>query len=260
MDLLSLNFPIEPTIGDFKLNLHMLFEVMAFFVGYRYYLYLKRTQQDVISEANRIWIFIGAALGALIFSRVIGVLENPLEAFHPDTPWLYYYGNKTIVGGLMGGLLGVEIIKKIIGETRSSGDIMAFPIILGLVLGRIGCFSMGIYEETYGTETQFFMGMDLGDGLMRHPVTLYEIAYLLSLWLLLSQLSKRITFREGILFQLVMIAYLFFRFMLDFIKPGYSYFINLTTIQYTCLIGLLYYSKTIFQLITSPSKLLNHER
>lgn len=257
MDFIS--FPIELRIGNASLNLHMIFEVMAFFVGYRYYLYLKRTSNDPISETNRIWVFIGAAAGAFLFSRLIGVLEDPITAFGHDTPLLYYYSNKTIVGGLIGGLWGVELIKKVINEKRSSGDIMTFPIILGLIIGRIGCFSMGINEATYGIETELFTGMNLGDGLMRHPVTLYEIGFLSCLWVLLYHIQKNISLQEGKLFQFLMIAYLIFRFSLDFIKPGYRYSINLTTIQISCLIGLVYYIKTIIKLITSPSKLTHHE-
>ena len=54
------------------------------------------------------------------------------------------------MGGLFGGLLGVELAKKIIGEKQSSGDLFVFPIILGIFIGRIGCFLSGINEFTYG--------------------------------------------------------------------------------------------------------------
>jgi phosphatidylglycerol:prolipoprotein diacylglycerol transferase len=64
-------------------------------------------------------------------------------------------------------------------------------MILALFIGRLGCFAMGIYEDTYGVETTFFTVMNLGDGLLRHPVTLYEIAFLLILWIGLIQLGKK---------------------------------------------------------------------
>ena len=257
---LAITFPIEISLGDIQINLHLLSEVLAFFIGYRYYLWQKRNTIDPISDINRIWIFIGAAFGAFLFSRILGGLENPYKFFDKDTSWLYYYGNKTIVGGLLGGLIGVETIKKLIGETHSSGDLMAFPIILGLIIGRIGCFSMGIYEETYGTETQLLTGMNLGDGLKRHPVSLYEIVYLILVWVLLYQFKRIGRFKEGYLFQFTLIAYLIFRFLLDFIKPGITHILGFTSIQLACLGGLVYYIKTIYKLIFSPSKIWSHEQ
>ena len=146
-----------------------------------------------------------------------------------------------MLGGFLGGLWGVEIIKKIIKETHSSGDLFTYPMILALIIGRIGCFSMGIYEETYGTVTNFFLGMSLGDGRLRHPVTLYEIVFLIFLWIGLMQLGKKYQLVEGLRFKFFMIAYIAFRFLLDFVKPHYTFSVGLSTIQITCLVGLLYY-------------------
>ena len=255
MNIFLLSFPIELSIGQFSMNLHLAFELMAFFVGYRYYQYLKKHRHDPISTTNRIWIFIGAAFGAFFFSRLLGGLELPKVFFSAKADWLYYYGNKTIVGALLGGLLCVEITKKLINEQHSSGDLMTFPLILGIIIGRIGCFSMGIYEETYGIETQLFTGMDLGDGLNRHPVSLYEIAFLSGLWFLLWKLKRQTPLIEGMQFQLFMIAYLAFRFSLDFIKPSYSHILNLSSIQWACLAGLMYYRNTIPRMRNFPLRL-----
>ena len=59
------------------------------------------------------------------------------------------------MGGLFGGLLGVELVKKMIGEKQSSGDLFTLPIILGIIIGRLGCFLTGIKEFTFGKETSF---------------------------------------------------------------------------------------------------------
>lgn len=45
---------------------------------------------------------------------------------------IYFMGNKTIVGGFLGGLIGVEITKKKIGVTTSSGDLMVYPLIVAM--------------------------------------------------------------------------------------------------------------------------------
>jgi phosphatidylglycerol---prolipoprotein diacylglyceryl transferase len=155
---------------------------------------------------------------------------------------LYFYFNKTVLGGFLGGLFGVELVKKIIGEKNASGDLFTYPMILGLIIGRIGCFSMGVYEETYGITTSFFTAMNLGDGQLRHPVILYEITYLLLLWMLLIQLNKQSSFANGAKFKIFMMSYCLFRFCCDFIKPHYTLPVGFSTIQVTALIGLLWYS------------------
>ena len=44
--------------------LHAVLETLGIFVGFRYFLYLRKKNGDVIEEPNRIWIVIGALFGA----------------------------------------------------------------------------------------------------------------------------------------------------------------------------------------------------
>jgi phosphatidylglycerol---prolipoprotein diacylglyceryl transferase len=236
-----MHFPIEISFGNSKLPLHAITEIAAFFIGYRYFSYLRKKQGDVIQSENRLWILIGAIFGALLGSRLVGALENPQALFSTKNIWLYIYSNKTVLGGFLGGLFGVELIKKIIKEKNNSGDLFVYPIILALIIGRVGCFSMGVYEETYGTATTFFTGMNLGDGLLRHPVSLYEIAFLLLLSFSLLQVDKKYNLANGARFKIFMIAYCVYRFLQEFIKPSYPVLAGLSTIQITAIIGLLYY-------------------
>lgn len=251
-----MDFPVHIGIGSFKLSAHFIFETLAFIIGYQYFVRIRKNSNDVISTDNRIWIIIGAVFGAFFFSRLVGALESPAKFIDSETPLLYFFVSKTIVGGLFGGLIGVELIKKIIGEKSSSGDLFTYPIILGMMIGRIGCFSAGVYEETYGIESNLPWAMNLGDGLLRHPVALYEIIFLGLLWLFLKRVESKKSFISGYRFQFFMIAYFIFRFLLDFIKPGNRYFLGIGTIQITCLIGLLYYSKTIAYICLRPDKMI----
>ena len=222
------------------------------FIGFRYFLYLRKGKGDQIESSQRLWIIIGAIFGALIGSRLIGGLENPTELLKASNPLIYFYTNKTVVGGFLGGLFGVELVKKLIGEKHSSGDLFTYPILLALIIGRIGCFSMGVFEETYGIPTVFFTGMNLGDGINRHPVILYEILFLIILWISIKQIEKKYVLAEGGRFKFFMIAYLFFRLMTDFIKPHYTFNFGLSTIQIVCIAGLMYYGAYIL----NPKKLI----
>lgn len=92
------------------------------------------------------------------------------------------------------------------------------------------------------------MGMDLGDGLKRHPIALYELIFLVLLFMFLRYLQKHKTLENGMLFQYFMIGYFSFRFFIEFIKPNIFFVLGLSSIQILCLICLLYYHKTILNL------------
>ena len=242
--LLFASLPYEPLLFGIKVNMHLVLEYLAFFAGFRYYLYLRKRITDTISTNNRLSIIIGAVFGALFFSRLIAFLENPPLNYSQGI--IAILNNKTIMGGLFGGLLGVEVVKKVIGEKQSSGDLFTLPIILGIGIGRLGCFLAGTTEFTFGKETSFLFGMDLGDGLQRHPLALYEIIFLMGLFLLIKKIQKINTpFKNGSYFKIFMISYFSFRFLLEFLKPNSYFLFGLSSIQYLCLLCLLYYYKSI---------------
>ncbi len=242
-----MHFPVEFTVGSSKVLLHGILEPLAYFIGFRYFLLLRKKNGDVIGSSNRIWIIIAAIFGALIGSRLVGGLEDPLQINKADNVLFYFYQNKTVIGGLIGGLFLVELTKLLLKEKENSGDLFVYPLLLALIIGRIGCFSMGVYEETYGLPTALPWGMNLGDGLQRHPVTLYEIIFLLLLWLVLPQVQRKFDLVNGALFKLFMISYFIFRFTLDFIKPHYTFSIGLSSIQVACLAGLLWYARFLIK-------------
>ncbi|GAB1856218.1 prolipoprotein diacylglyceryl transferase [Flavobacteriaceae bacterium MHTCC 0001] len=238
-----MKIPFEPELFGYNINIHLILEYLAFFLAFRYYVVLRRKSNDHISSNNRLSIILGAALGALIGSRVVGILENPVFEFSTKNI-IQLLNTKTIMGGLFGGLLGVEITKKIIGETQSSGDLFVFPIILGIFIGRIGCFLSGVNEFTYGKTTSFFMGMDLGDGVLRHPTSLYELVFLILLFFGLKQVQNKATLKNGDLFKWFMVLYFGFRFCIEFLKPNVFFVFGLSTIQILCVVCWVYYVKS----------------
>ncbi len=250
-----MEIPVTFHLFGKTLGVHMIFELLAFGLGFRYYLYLRRQSIDTINSENRLWIILGAALGALVGSRVLGFLEYPVWSSPLD--WINLYRSKTIVGGLLGGLWGVELIKKILGESKSSGDLFVFPLILGMIIGRFGCWFTGVLEPTFGNPTEFFMGMDLGDGIKRHPTALYEILFLALLWLILKYLKTGASLKSGSLFKLFMVGYFFFRLGVEFIKPMSFSWLGLSSIQWASVVCFVYYREVF---INPKSLTLNHAR
>lgn len=249
---LALHFPVNIPIGKSYIPVHFVCETLAYFVGYRYYAYLRKQNHDPISSENRLIIFIGAAFGALIGSHLIGVLENP--RLLPHFNLVYLMGNKTIVGGMLGGLIGVELTKKEIGVKVSSGDMMVYPLILAMIIGRTGCFLAGLDDGTFGVPSNLPWAINFGDGIPRHPTNLYEILFWIALWLSLNIIEKYKRFTDGSKFKIFLSSYLVFRLLVEFIKPDYFFSFGLSVIQLVCIGGILYYYKVFLY----PSKLIKH--
>ncbi len=244
--MLALDLP--PTVAGVVLPVHTILEIAAFALGFRYFLRLRARQGDTIADQARIMIFVAASIGALLGARLLGVLENPWLLTHGDL--FAALASKTIVGGLLGGLIAVEAAKRALGVRRSSGDLMVKPILLGMIIGRIGCFLSGINDGTHGLPTTFITGIDLGDGLSRHPTALYEIAAVIALWWTLNRLSSHVRLADGARFKIFLASYLAFRLGVDGLKPRVELLYGLSAIQLACIGGLLYYRK----LFTSPTR------
>lgn len=245
MIISSIQFPITIHIGHIDILLHNILEPLSFFIGFRYFLFLRQKEGDLIDTSNRVWILIGAIFGSFFGSRLIAAFENPDQLFQAKNTLQYIYQNKTILGGLLGGLVGVELIKLAIGEKNPSGSLMVYPLLLAMLIGRVGCFSMGVFEETYGLPSNFPCAMHLGDEYLRHPVALYEMLFLILLWITLYFISKKVILAPGALFKMFLISYCIFRFFIEYLKPHVNLFSMCSSIQIAACLGVIYYYKYI---------------
>ena len=217
-------------------ELHPVFEALGYVAAYVVYKRARNREGDFLTDERR-WLIIAAtALGALVGSRVLGLLEQA-----PRMGWrwgaLLEPGGKTIVGGLLGGWLGVEIAKVALGIRSRTGDLFAVPLCVGIAIGRVGCFVAGLADETHGTATGLPWGVDFGDGVRRHPTQIYEILFLVMLAGVLVWLGRR-PHRQGGLFRVFMGSYLSWRLLVDFIKPQ-PLVGGLNMIQWACVAGLV---------------------
>jgi prolipoprotein diacylglyceryltransferase len=221
------------------------FETLAYAAGYAVLRSSRTRHGDVVAEPQRWTVLAAAAVGGLIGSRLLGIAEH-WPAVHAE--WesrrlfalLVSPGGKTIVGGLLGGWLGVELIKRASGIRRRTGDLFVLPLCVGIAVGRIGCFIAGLADDTYGKATQLPWAIDFGDGIGRHPVQVYEIVFLVFLGFVVS---TKANLPEGARFRIFLCGYLAWRLAIDFLKPQ-PLIAGLNLIQWACAGGLLILATT----------------
>jgi phosphatidylglycerol---prolipoprotein diacylglyceryl transferase len=243
-----MEFPAWIALGPVRLHPHPVLEGLGYLLGYRLYVHLRHVRGDPLSDLTRLSTVAAAAVGALVGSKLLALLEHPVDTFQHLGELAFLIGGKSVVGALLGGLIAVELTKKRLGVRTATGDLYALPLILGIAIGRLGCFLTGLSDGTHGNPTTLPWGVDFGDGQARHPTQLYEIAFLILLALAVLW-RQRAPGRPGDLFKLFMVGYLLWRLAVEFIKPDPPLVMGLTAIQIACVAGLVYYAPAMPRLL-----------
>jgi prolipoprotein diacylglyceryltransferase len=228
---------------------HLVFEWLALAGGVQLYRWQRRrAHQPALLQPGSFAVVVGCILGAAIGNKLVFWIEMPhlWQGVVPD--WRLIASGQSIVGGLLGGLLGVEIAKKLTGIRRSTGDQFILPLVAGTVVGRIGCFLAGLNDGTYGVPTTLPWGVDFGDGIPRHPTQVYDMLFVLAVGALLWRWRAPLARRPGLAFKLYLASYLAWRLVIDGIKPvPYAYAFGLSGIQWVCIVALVCYLPILFK-------------
>jgi phosphatidylglycerol---prolipoprotein diacylglyceryl transferase len=236
-----LHFPVVFSIGSVKIPAHTVFEICAYSVAYAVYRNEKLSGKDYYAGEMRLKLTLWTIFGAFLGSRILALFEDP-SAFPGQAAGILFafFASKTILGAFAGGLLTTEVAKYFLRQKRSTGDKLVIPIIVGIIVGRVGCFLGGLEDRTQGAQTLLPWGVDYGDGLRRHPLPLYEIIYCFCVWILMQQ--NGILWRHGGKFQFLLATYFTYRFFMEFLKDRFFLYGSLSAIQCVSLAGILYYT------------------
>ncbi len=250
----SMSFPVWIEIFGLKLHPHPVFEVLAYSLGFQTYLQLRKrwSLPLKLSLEQNLQLLAGCLFGAWTGSKLLELLNAPQFYWANRQNLALLISGKTIVGGFLGGWAGVELVKKSLGISVATGDLYVFPILIGTVIGRIGCFLTGLEDGTCGLETTLPFGIDFGDGITRHPTQLYEIAFALALGaFFLWHIQK--PYPNGWRFRVLMCSYFSFRFIIEFLKPRPETYLGLNAIQVASLAGALYSAFLLLKLNANTS-------
>jgi phosphatidylglycerol---prolipoprotein diacylglyceryl transferase len=253
-----MQFPVYLWIGSWSIHPHFFFESLGYAIAFR--LLWRQVRADSISASQRSSVMVGGIVGAVLGAKLLVLLQHiDLLWQNRDQLLLMLMQGKTVVGALLGGLVGVEVTKKWIGLQQATGDAFVYPLLVGTMIGRVGCFLTGLSDRTHGIPTTLPWGIDFGDGIPRHPTQLYEIIFLGFLLIILRRREwasqqeagqrGRSPLEAGDLFKIYLISYLGFRFLVDFLKPDFHPLWGLSAIQFACLAGLIYYRRHLLRLL-----------
>src|SRR5438270_948220 len=146
--------------------LHTLFDVAAWLAaaGAAYWL----SRQRLLFPAQSFQL---PYIAALVFGAGLGAY-----LFGSANLWLSGQSGiaRSVEGALAGGIVAIELYKWSAGVIVRTGARFALPLALGIAIGRLGCYFAGLDDFTYGTPAAWPWGHDFGDGILRHPVQLYE--------------------------------------------------------------------------------------
>jgi prolipoprotein diacylglyceryltransferase len=222
---------------------HQVLEYLALAGGFQVYRWQRRRVGSAGALAPGAFaVTIGCVFGAAVGNKLVFLAEVPQLWLHQGLSVAAVMAGQSNVGGLLGGLLGVELAKWATGQRSSTGDLFVLPLIVGTLIGRTGCFLAGLNDGTFGNPTALPWAMDFGDGVPRHPTQLYDMAFVLAVGALLWRWRARLVLRPGLMFKCYLAAYLAWRLFIDGFKPvPFAYWGGLSGIQLVCLAALAGY-------------------
>lgn len=200
----------------------------GFWLHRRYPAAVKRLEQQT-EPSYFTHLAIGGVVGAWFFGSL-----NSLRAEVPTV-------SHSVAGALAGGITAVEVWKWQRGIRVSTGTPFVIPISIGIAIGRWGCLFAGLDDGTFGLPTELPWAVDLGDGVGRHPVQIYESAAM-SLFLLVYVAALRAG-REWPLrigFHVLIVFYAAQRFVCEFFKP-YPPVVGSFNVFHFLMLGLMTY-------------------
>ena len=219
--------------------IHLIFDLLAYAVGTILALKVFKSRTQLIENENiRYAYYTTVIVGAFFGAFIVGSLNTYISV---ESNGSFILG-KSILGAIIGGIVAVELFKKIMHIKGSTGAYFVPSLAIGIAIGRVGCFLSGLDDYTYGIATNSFLGYDFGDGIARHPVQLYESATmgLFSIYVVYIYFKNRNYFEKHIFYQFILL-YATQRFVWEFLKPYETIALGLNVFQFFCL-GLIGYA------------------
>jgi prolipoprotein diacylglyceryltransferase len=185
-----------------------------------------------VAEARRrgqtderiLYVVLGALVGGAVFMRLGTWMQHVDLRENASIGEQWLYGNRSILGGLVGAWLGVHVAKRVVGYRLRTGDLFAPAVALGMAVGRVGC----LLTELPGTPTGSSYGIVLDPaaaarlgadpGVAMHPSFVYEIVFHAAAFAVLWFYLRHRLRAPGETLTLYLAGYGVFRFLVEFVR------------------------------------------
>jgi prolipoprotein diacylglyceryltransferase len=219
--------------------IHLLFDLLAYAIGTFLVLKVfKNRTQRIENENIRYAYYTTVIVGAFFGAFMVGSINTYISLASNGS----FILGKSILGAIIGGIVAVELFKKVMHIKGSTGAYFVLSLAIGIAIGRVGCFLSGLDDYTYGIATNSFLAYDFGDGIPRHPVQLYESLTMFLFFIYVVYIYfKDQKYFEKYIFYLFILLYATQRFVWEFLKPYETIALGLNVFQFFCL-GLVGYA------------------
>lgn len=166
-------------------------------------------------DERLVLIYVAGLAGAFLGAKLVYLAAEGWLHWHDSDRWLQLATGKSIIGGLLGGYLAVEIAKRLLHYPSPTGDKFAIVTPISIMLGRVGCVLHGcclgrVCEASWYT-------MNDAAGVSRWPAALAELLFnAVALAVILLLRWRKLL--PGQHFHLYLIAYGLFRFAHEFLR------------------------------------------
>lgn len=194
----------------------------------------KVTRDDAVPPDIARRVRVAGLVGGVLGAYSLQLPADLLQLSVPSSQGLMPIGGRTVLGGLLGGWIAVEITKKRAGFVGATGDRFAFPLSIALIFGRLGCVLQGCCEGVLIPDGHPFARVGrLVYAEARFPATLVE-AYFHSAAAILILVSLKRGWLHGRLLSVYLACYALVRFSLEFVRAHPAAALGLTYYQWLC--------------------------
>lgn len=240
-------YPVAFSLGPVAVATHDVFVLLGVLAGAGVFA-LEARRRGLLDE-RLVWVVLGALLcGAL--AGQLGKVVWAKVAVAPEAPVgvLLVTAGRSILSGLAGAYGGALLSKRLVGYRRSTGDLFAPAIAVGLAVGRVGCF----LTEPVGDPTTLPWGWRVPAalagrvpdcpgclaGVAMHPAMLYEVVFHALAGVALRAGRDRLA-HPGALLTRYLLAYALFRLALETVRGSPEVVAGMTGSQLLLLVPTL---------------------
>ena len=229
-----------PTLGDllgFELDVgtHSVFVALGVLTAIG--IFAVEARRRGFTDERLLVVVTGALVGGAVFMRLGTWLQHVDLRHNASLAEQWAYGNRSILGGLVGAWAGVHVAKRLCGYRPRTGDLFAPAVALGMAVGRVGC----LLTELPGTPTGTSWGITLDNaaaartggpaGIPLHPSFVYEIVFHLAAFAAIWWWLRHRPVPSGELLVWYLAAYGIARFLLEYVRGNEVAWLGLTRPQ-----------------------------